>query len=100
MILSWTLFAISAVAGLGLGQITLDEAKDSILSKRDGDQCTSQPPGGWALPVYFIGDSSTADAQCASQWGQDYTPVSVIEVWRTGDGDHIAGLLYLTADFG
>lgn len=78
---------IGAVAGIVQGAETVLEAREVL--KRDGG-CPNAPPGGWALPVYFIGDSSD-DPQCATQFGKDYTPISGIEVWRSGDGDHIAG---------
>ena len=77
-------------------------ATDAQLTKRDA--CDTGP--GWASPVYTIGGGNPKyTTSCETQFGGDYSPLTVIEVWRAGDsiGGRIAGtelssfiLLYIT----
>ena len=63
----------------------------SVLRKRDSN-CSPGP--GWAF-VDAIGDTRDGDGytdSCETSYGNDYTPVSGIEVWTKGTGDHIAGM--------
>ena len=53
------------------------------LRQRDSD-CANGP--GWALPVLSIGGTG-GTYYCETSYGNDYSPVSGIEVWRKGDGD-------------
>ena len=53
------------------------------LQERDS-QCDNGP--GWALPVLSIGGRG-GTYYCETSYGDDYSPVSIIEVWRKGDGD-------------
>ena len=65
------------------------------LNKRSTN-CDTGP--GWASPVLSIGASGYGpndgyDYSCETSFGNDYTPVSALEVWTKGDGDHIAGIV-------
>ena len=65
---------------------------ENVLQERDSD-CANGP--GWALPVYSIGGQG-GQSSCETSYGNDYSPVSGIEVWRKGagdkDGDRISGM--------
>ena len=82
---SFTISVIVALASL---------ADAAALDKR-GTNCDTGP--GWASPVLSIGASGYDSNDgyvysCETSFGNDYTPVSALEVWTKGDGDHIAGL--------
>ena len=66
------------------------------LQERDSD-CPDGP--GWALPVLTIGGSG-GTYTCETSFGNDYSPVSAIEVWRKGDhdkdGDRISGMVLVS----
>ena len=101
MMIPQILLTLSAVAGVALGHVAVHAESNSLMARGSSgyNQCfDTYPSGGWASPVYTIGDSSTADAQCAMEYGiGDYTPLAGIEVWRTSDGDHIAGIQFTYA---
>ena len=58
-----------------------------------GSDCGTGP--GWASPVLSIGGRG-GTYSCETSYGNDYSPVSGIEVWRKGagdkDGDRISGM--------
>ena len=59
-----------------------------------GTNCDTGP--GWAFPVDSIGGRG-GTYYCETSYGNDYSPVSAIEVWRKGAGDkkgnRISGML-------
>ena len=82
-----TLFTIGFTVGVGFATAVLSNT--GLIQERDGN-CTDGP--GWALPVYTVGGSG-GTFHCKTSYGQDYSPVSGMEVWRKGDknGDRISG---------
>ena len=77
---------------ISVGFATAVPSNAGSIRKRDSD-CANGP--GWALPVLSIGGRG-GTYNCETSYGNDYSPVSGIEVWRKGDGDkdgdRIAGM--------
>ena len=82
---------------ISIGFATAVPSNARSIRERDSD-CGTGP--GWALPVLSIGGEG-GTYNCETSYGNDYSPISGIEVWRKGDGDddgdRIAGMsvLYL-----
>ena len=68
---------------IGVGIATAVPSTTRSIRERDSD-CANGP--GWALPVLSIGGQG-GTYYCETSYGNDYSPVSGIEVWRKGDGD-------------
>lgn len=75
------LYSIALAIIVGFATTVPSNARS--LQERDSD-CANGP--GWALPVLSIGGGG-GTANCETSYGNDYSPVSGIEVWRKGDGD-------------
>ena len=76
------LWAIGLAISVGL--VTAVPSTARSIQERDSD-CANGP--GWALPVHTIGGQG-GTYYCETSFGNDYSPVSGIEVWRKGDGDN------------
>ena len=88
-----SLYSIGLAISVGFATAVPSNARS--IRERDSD-CGTGP--GWALPVLSIGGQG-GTYNCETSYGNDYSPVSGIEVWRKGDGDddgdRIAGMSVL-----
>ena len=84
---------------IGVGLATAVTSNGGVLQERDSS-CGSGP--GWALPVFTIGGQG-GTVSCETSYGNDYSPVSGMEVWRKGAGDkhggRIAGMSRIRISF-
>ena len=85
-----SLYSIGLAISVGFATAVPSNARS--IQERDSD-CANGP--GWAQPVLSIGGRG-GTYNCETSYGNDYSPVSGIEVWRKGDGDddgdRIAGM--------